>query len=257
VLGFEAFNEPVVLNGNQLDDFHGKFADALHAIDRDAPVLFEPISTRNQTDHAALPSAPFSHGPGAYAPHIYTGWFSIPDQHGWESQDPAVLLPSMQAASDEAKAWGTPLFVTEFGCDQGGDKGPKWLAAEHDLQDRFLASSTQWIWEENGSWGLRDASRTERPATASALSRGFPRAIAGDVLAIEHPEAGRLRVRYRATERTKGLAHELSASSAWVASYQTLCDGVEVPHDAQPGRAVVTCPYAPGEHTVELVGVPK
>jgi endoglycosylceramidase len=257
VLGFEAFNEPVVLNGTQLGDFHARVADALHAIDGDAPALFEPIATRNQTDRAVEPPAPFSHGPGGYAPHIYTGWFSAPDQHGWESQDPAVLYASMEAANREALAWNCPLFITEFGCDQGAEKGPKWLAAELDLQDRFLASSTAWVWEEGGTWGLRDGARAEHAATVAVMARAYPRAVAGDLLAIEHPSAGRLTVRYRATESTKLLPHEVSASAAWVSDYKIVCDGVEVPAERATGRASFRCPWSPGDHVFELVGTPR
>ncbi len=75
VIGFEAFNEPVVLSQDELDAFHARFADAVHVIDRDAPILFEPIATRNQFDRALSPSSPFTHGPGVYAVHIYTGIF--------------------------------------------------------------------------------------------------------------------------------------------------------------------------------------
>src|SRR5207249_2822832 len=155
ILGFEAFNEPVVFRAGQLEEFHARFADGIHAIDADAPVLFEPMGFRNQTDKAPTPGEPWKHGAGVYAPHIYTGQFTIPSQNGWESEDPSLLLPSMQAASDEAAAWATPIFVTEFRCDQSVPRGPKWFAAELDLQDRFLASSTAWAWEPGG-WGMRD-----------------------------------------------------------------------------------------------------
>ena len=58
-----------------LDAFHQTFAAGIHAIDADAPVLFEPVSTRNETDDAVIPVSPFG-SPGAYAVHIYTGIFS-------------------------------------------------------------------------------------------------------------------------------------------------------------------------------------
>src|SRR5579859_880329 len=67
VLGYEAYNEPVVLHQDLLDAFHQTFAAGVHAIDADAPVLFEPVSTRNETDDAVIPSTPWSSGPGAYA----------------------------------------------------------------------------------------------------------------------------------------------------------------------------------------------
>ncbi len=254
VLGYEAYNEPVVLDYRQLDDFHARFADGVHAVDQDAPVLFEPQATRNQTDSARIPTEPWSHGPGAYAPHIYTGWFSIPDQGGWASEDPSVLASSMAHADQEAQGWGTPLFVTEFGCDQSVDRGPRWLQAELDLQDRFLASSTQWVWREAGTWGLSDNNRVERPATARVLARTYPRAVAGDLLGIEHPEPGHLLVRWRATAATRGLQHEVSLSEVYATNYHVRCDGAEVSFEAFPGRATFTCPEGDGDRTFEVVG---
>jgi hypothetical protein len=256
VLGYEAFNEPVVLKQEQLDAFHASFADGVHAIDRDAPILFEPAATRNQFDKAQIPEAPWSHGAGVYAPHIYTGQFSIPSQNGWESEDPAVLAPSMSAASDEATAWATPLFVTEYGCSQAAARGPKWLDAELDLQDRALASSTVWEFSARGDWGFFASDGTEHAMTAKVVSRTFPRAVAGDLLAIERPSPGHLLVRWRATAKTRGLAHEVSMSSSYATAYRVLCDGAEVPFTAAIGRATFTCADGNGDRTFEIIGTP-
>jgi len=254
VLGVEAFNEPVVLLDEKLDAFHQKLADSVHAIDPDMPILFEPIGTRNQFDLSRVSDVPWSHGQGVYAPHIYTGWFSVPSQNDWLSEDPTKLLPSMQHAFDEAAAWNTPLFITEFGCDQTLARGPKWLSAELDLQDRFLASSTVWTWEP-GNWGIRaDDAVTGRPATIRVVSRSYPRAVAGDLLAIERPAAGSMRVRYRATERTKGLPHEVSLSAEYLTGARFYCDGEAVGATTFTGRAEITCNATEGEHTFEVIG---
>ena len=256
VLGYEAFNEPVVLKQDQLNAFHEKLADGVHAIDRDAPLLFEPAATRNQFDKAQIPETAWSHGAGVYSPHIYTGQFSIPTQNGWESEDPAVLAPSMSAASDEAAAWGTPLFVTEFGCSQATARGPKWLAAELDLQDHALASSTVWEFSGRGDWGFFAGDGAEHAMTAKVVSRTFPRAVAGDLLAIERPAPGHMLVRWRATEKTRGLAHEVSMSTRYATSYRVLCDGAEVPFAAATARATFTCPDGKGDRTFEVIGTP-
>jgi endoglycosylceramidase len=257
VLGFEAFNEPVVLSQPKLDAFHTKLADAIHRVDRDAPILFEPIATRNQNDRALIPNAPWGAGPGVYAPHVYTGWFSIPSQNGWESEDPKLLEPSMSLADGEAKAWKTPLFVTEFGCDQSIARGPKWLAAELDLQDRFLASSTAWVWEEKGTWGAVDADRKERIETLRVLARPYPRAVAGDLLAIERPDPNGLRVRYRASATTAALENELAIPDDFFADYTLTCDGAPVTKTKSAGRATFLCPGGPGEHVIVMSGTPR
>ena len=256
VLGYEAFNEPVVLKQGALDLFHQNLADVIHAIDRDAPLLFEPAATRNQFDKAQIPPEPWSHGAGAYAPHIYTGQFSIPSQNGWESENPAVLAPSMVAANDEAVAWGTPLFVTELGCSQATARGPKWLSAELDLQDKYLASSTIWEFSGRGDWGFYSDADNEHALTAKTVSRTYPRAVAGDLLAIERPAPGHMIVRWRATPQTKGLPHEVSMSNDYATSYAVLCDGAPVQFTASTGRATFTCPDGTGDRTFEVVGTP-
>lgn len=256
VLGYEAFNEPVDLSQERLDAFHERFANGIHAIDRDAPILFEPLVFRNQTDQAVVPTEPWRHGPGAYSPHVYTGQFSIPSQNGWESEDPALLEPSMTKAAAEAAAWQTPLFVTEYGCDQSIARGPKWLAAELDLQDRVLASSTAWVWAETGQWGLRKADNSENAATAKTMARSFPRAVAGDLVAIERPAPAHLRVRYRATARTRGLPHEVSASPAYASNYRASCDGTAVTMTRETGRVTFVCAATEGDHFFEVIGDP-
>ncbi len=256
VLGFEAFNEPVVLKQSQLDSFHETLADGIHAIDRDAPMMFEPVSTRNQFDSAIVPAAPFSHGPAAYSPHIYTAVFSMPDENQWASEDPSVLAPSMAAANNEAVGWGTPLFVTELGCDQSTPQGPAWLSAELDLQDEYLASSTIWELSDKGGWGFYANDGSEQPRTSAVVSRIFPRAVAGDLLSIERPALGDMIVHWQETAATKGLPHEVSMSGDYATAYQVKCDGVTVPFTAGVGRGTFTCPEGAGERTFEVVGVP-
>lgn len=257
VLGYEAFNEPVVLKIDELVAFHQNLADAIHAIDRDAPLLFEPVATRNQFDKGYVSPDPFGHGPAVYAPHIYTAQFSVPDQMGWASMDPSVLAPSMQNADAEAAAWGTPWFVTEFGCDQSLDRGPKWISAELDLQDKYMVSSTVWEFSGRGAWGFYSDANNEHAATAKVVSRTYPRAVAGDLVAIERPAPGHMLVRWRATPQTKGLPHEVSMSNDYATGYSVLCDGAPVQFVAATGRATFTCPdSAATDRTFEVIGTP-
>jgi endoglycosylceramidase len=254
VVGYEAFNEPIA-NDAQLDAFHARLAAGVHAIDPQAAVFFEPNSFRNQTDSARIPTTPWANGPGVYAPHIYTTVFSPPGD-SWASEDPSVLTASVENAAHEAAAWGTPLFVGEYGIDQSIARGHLWLAAELDLQDQFLASSTIWVWRETGTWGLKAADDSERTLTVQTVSRPNPRAVAGDLVAIERPAAGHLVVHYRATDATANLPHEVSVSPAYLTRYEIRCDGMPVAVSAVSGRAQFTCPAGAdgSEHNFEVVG---
>ena len=253
VIGYDALNEPVVFNDAPLDVFHARFAAGVHAVDGNAAIFFEPTGLRNSADAARIPAAPWANGAGVYAPHIYTTIFSPPFD-GWASEDPAVLAPSMASAAQEAQGWGTPLFIGEFGTDQSVDRGPRWLEAELDLQDQYLASGTIWVWRETGVWGLVDSDGNPRPATVRVVSRPYPRAVAGDLVGIERPGPGLLRVRYRATGATASVPHEVSASTDYRTSFEVRCDGARVPVTHFTGRVEFTCPAAGDEHVFELAG---
>jgi len=255
VIGFEDFNEPVVLSQDELDAFHDRFADAIHVIDADAPVFFEPISTRNELDTAYRSPAPFAHDPGVYAVHIYTGIFSsVP---GWQD-DLSLLDFSMTNAMAEAASWGTPIFVTEYGCDQSQPIGSQWLEHELDLQDANIASSTAWAWEP-GDWGIRHYDDQNQivywPATIAVVSRPYPRAVAGDIESIERPSPSQLVVHYKASAALAALPDEVSASLDAFANYTFFCDGNPAENVAMAfGRATFTCPATSGDHTFEVDG---
>jgi hypothetical protein len=219
------------------------------------PVFFEPLGSRNQNDEAILPEAPWSDGPGVYSPHIYTGWFSIPSQNNWASEDVTALAPSMTAAAKEASTWGTPLFVTEFGCDYTLDQGPKWMQAELDLQDEHLASSTAWSWEP-GTWGITNSDGTYKQDIVRIVSRPYPRAVAGDLVTIEHPSAETTLVHYRATAQTGSLPIEVSASGDHFKDYSFQCDSAPATATRTLSTAVIQCPATAGDHTLSIVGVP-
>lgn len=256
ILGIEAFNEPVppIVGGfTFLRDFHERFAKVMNAVDRSLPVFFEPEALRNQSDRSERPETPWAVGPGVYAPHIYTAWFSQPSQNNWESEDPKVLEKSMLGALEEAQAWQTPLFVTEFGCDQSIPRGPRWLHEEMKLQDRTLASATAWQ-REPGDWGIYDKQGVLRPVTAALVGRSWPRAIAGDLLAIERPSAESMTIRFRGSAVTERAEHDVSLTDAYWKTVTITCDGNPVTPVKGPGHATFRCGTASGEHTIALEG---
>jgi hypothetical protein len=171
--------------------------------------------------------------------------------------DPAALAPSMAHAQLEQNGWGTPLFVTEFGCDQTIPQGPAWMSAELDLQDQYLASSTAWEFSGLGSWGFHDFGGNERAPTTHVMARMFPRAVAGTLVKIERPRLGDMVVTYQGTSATHGLEHEVSLSTDYVTSPSITCDGKPAAFKQATGRATFTCPVSDeGMHTFEVVGTP-
>ncbi|HYC23822.1 MAG TPA: cellulase family glycosylhydrolase, partial [Candidatus Bathyarchaeia archaeon] len=195
VVGYELFNEPFLVYAgvadaeDRLREFHERVARAIRQESATQVVFFEPDTSRNQADRAPIPAAPFADPHVAYAPHIYTTVFSGNSSPNFASGNPADLAPSMVAAAAEAAAWGGPLFVGEFGIDPSAPNANPWIRDELDLQDRFLASSTFWLWEEvsQGRWGVYEgdnAASGERTGRLLELARAYPRAVAGHIEAI-------------------------------------------------------------------------
>lgn len=261
VLGYEIMNEPiafVIPDGNAaLLAFHVRVATAIRRADRRHLIAFEPDVIRNVTNQSPMPSAPFPVRGALYAPHIYTAVF---DGRDYSSGDPAILAPSMEHAAAEAAAWGAPLFVGEYGIDPNAANANAWITAELDLQDRFRAHSTFWLWEEisSGHWGLFDGESSEpggeRIARTTALSRVFARAVPGEVL--EHTfdaTANTLRLRFRS--RSNAPLELFVPARRYPAGFELRCDGAQVasPPDAATGVVSFRCGRGRGEHVVELM----
>ncbi len=200
-------------------------------------IVFEPNAFRNFFNEAPKPSAPFPDPKAVYAPHIYTYVFDRTMFTG----DTTALVDSMQKAADEAAAWGTPLFVGEYGIDPTDPLANEWITASLDLQDQLRAHSTFWLWEEisSGHWGLFEGESSEpggeRPARILALSRPYARAVPGRVL--EHavdPATSALRVRWQA-----GVRGDVE---------------IYVPPRRFPSGAAITCDGAPVDTTPDRVG---
>jgi endoglycosylceramidase len=265
VLGYEVLNEPWVLYAGVPDPdaavlaLNVRVAQAIRQLDDRHLIAFEPDTSRNQTDRAALPTAPFPVPGTLYAPHIYTAVFSGNSNPNFASGDPAELAPSMEHAAAEAAAWGAPLLVGEYGIDPTAPNANRWITAELDLQDRLRAHSAFWLWEETsqGRWGLFAGESSEpggeRVARTTALSRPYARAVPGRVL--EHrfdAAANTLRLRYRA--RGHAPLELFVPARHYPDGFTLRCDGEPVRERRHPVRGTVRfpCGRGDGERLVEL-----
>lgn len=248
VIGFEIFNEPTV-GFALVDAFNIAAAAALRAAAPRKLVFFEPSAIRNFTDGVPTADAPFPVDGAVYAPHVYTFVFRA-DPTALEQLTPADLEPSVALARVEAEAWGTPLWIGEFGVGPRTPNADLWMGVQHALHDRYLASNAFWLWKEEsqGAWGLFDwdplaATWTERPQVVGWFQRVRASRLAGTVVENRWDRTtGRLRLEI-ARGSARGVPHEIFVPEARAATFTATCDGAPVTgaRDAASGMIELAC----------------
>ncbi len=182
VVGFEIFNEPDI-GGEQLEPFHIAAAAALREAAPAKLVFFEPPAIRNFLDFQPLAGEPFPVAGAVYAPHIYTFIFGDQSER-LTGLTREALRPSVSSAAAEATAWGTPLYIGEFGCGPDTINADLWMRWQAELHDEYLAGDAFWLWKEDSqaSWGVHERVADgwqERPQVVGWVSRIHAQRIAG------------------------------------------------------------------------------
>jgi endoglycosylceramidase len=250
VLGIEVFNEPV---GDSVPilGFAQRAVEAIHDVDPDRLVLWEPTALRNLTDSADTDGGLKIDNDG-YAPHLYPEVFSGRADL-WESEDPARLILSNDNARAEADVHDAPLVVTEYGNDPTVPFGLRWLERMQHEMDRVRAHRFYWVYEEisQDRWGLYDEGRALRPEVVDVLARATP-TVTGTITAIAEAD-GALTVSFDG-----GGDHEVRLPRARFADGATFtCDGVEVTATLADGGQVATVRCGDGSGTHTLVAAPR
>jgi endoglycosylceramidase len=200
VAGYEIINEPSPgfnalpggVDATELFPFYGKVVNHVVSNVPGFHQLFfiEPNAERDLTDQSAIvtPWSAYSSYPNVvYAPHIYTGVFTL-DQTVASTR----FFPSdggYKSAISDAHALGLPLWIGEFGNSPSDDNTI--LRASYELQDRYGLGGTLWLWKENANdinratfWGVYGPPfppGTAQPLRIMYTSRAFPLYTAGNL----------------------------------------------------------------------------
>jgi endoglycosylceramidase len=199
VAGYEIINEPSpgfnalpgVVDATELFPFYGKVVNHVVANVPGFRQLFfiEPNVERDVTDQSAIvtPWSAYSSYPNVvYAPHVYTGVFTL-DQQVASTR----FFPSdggYKSAISDAKALGLPLWIGEFGNNPSEDNTI--LRTSYELQDLYGLGGALWLWKENANdinravfWGVYGPPfppGTAQPSRIMYTSRAFPLYTAGE-----------------------------------------------------------------------------
>jgi hypothetical protein len=200
VAGYEIINEPSPgynavtgeVDATELFPFYGKVINhVVSAVPGFRQLFFiEPNVERDLTDQSAIvtPWSAYSSYPNVvYAPHVYTGVFTL-DQQVASTR----FFPSdggYKSAISDAKALGLPLWIGEFGNNPSEDN--TLLRTSYELQDLYGLGGALWLWKENANdinravfWGVYGPPfppGTPQPSRITYTSRAFPIYTAGDL----------------------------------------------------------------------------
>jgi endoglycosylceramidase len=183
VVGIDLFNEAFTFDPALLEPFNTAAAQAVRDVAPKMNVIFEPTGLWTYNGGEPVGTRKMPVGGTMYAPHLYEiVIFGTEEQ--LENISRADLEPVFARAAQEAKDFGKPWMIGEFGGGPNVTNYDKYLNFHFDLQDEYLLSSTIWLWKENSqdSWGLYDRvdnQWVERPDMVNIVSRPRAMRIAG------------------------------------------------------------------------------
>ncbi len=205
VAGYEIINEPspgdvAVPGGVDATELFPFYAKVVKRVVSGVPgfrqlFFVEPNVERDVTDHSAIvtPWSAYSSYPNViYAPHVYTGVFTLDQQVASTRYFPSE--GGYESAISDAKALGLPLWIGEFGNNPADDNTV--LRTSYELQDRYGVGGALWLFKENANdvnravfWGVYGPPFP--PGSAQSLkifytSRAFPLYTAGELKSFKY-----------------------------------------------------------------------
>jgi len=210
VAGYEIMNEPSpgyvapdVSDATELFPFYAKAINTVvHGVTNFRQLFFvEPDVARDVSDQRTV-FAPWStyssYQNVVYAPHVYSGVFTIDALIN--APNPTLFPPSQGYANAvaDAKALGLPLWVGEFGCGPSDDN--TLLEQYYAQQDVAGLGGALWLWKENANdafptqfWGVYGppfGQGTLQPNRVRITSRAYPETLAGSLLSMSYDDVG-------------------------------------------------------------------
>jgi endoglycosylceramidase len=208
VAGYEIINEPspgfnAAPGEADTTELFPFYAKVIARVTSEVPgfrqlFFIEPNVERDVTDHSAIVtpwSAYSSYRDVVYAPHIYTGTFTLDQQAASTRFFPSEA--GYESALSDAKALGLPLWIGEFGNNPENDS--TLLRTSFELQDRYGLGGALWLWKENANdvnravfWGVYGPPfppGTPQPSRVFYTSRAFPLFIAGQLQSFGYDPA--------------------------------------------------------------------
>jgi endoglycosylceramidase len=189
VVGFELFNEPGWGTANiqsfeatTLTSFYTTMISRVRKAAPSSLVFFDATGPDAGVASTSL-GRPIGDGI-VFAPHYYqlsalSGAGGYPDK----------VASDLRRWRHQGDLWGVPVLVGEFGIDNASPGTAAYMTAHFDALDTLGMSGTEWEYSvSKDSWNSEDLSLATadgtETATAAAIVRPYPRAVAGASVAF-------------------------------------------------------------------------
>ncbi|MFH2009920.1 MAG: cellulase family glycosylhydrolase [bacterium] len=192
VIGFDVMNEPFCAHENMngcgvvLGDFYARAAEAILAVAPHKLIFFEP----NYMAYLGLPTevtAP-TYPNAVYAPHYYL--MSIHDGGDYDL-NPEPILGALAMRQSEADAFGTPMFMGEFGGMAQVAGFDQFIEDHMHAFDHHLAGYAYWLYARGDGFHLLDPEGREKPFV-DVFVRPYPQRTPGTLTSLAYDRATRV-----------------------------------------------------------------
>jgi len=208
VAGYEIMNEPspgfVAPDASDASELFPFYAKVINTVTAGLPTFrqlffIEPDVARDLSDQRTVfvPWSAYSAYPNVvYAPHIYSGVFTIDAE--LNAPNPTIFSPGQGYANAiaDTKALGLPIWVGEFGCDPSEDN--TLLEQYYAQQDVLGLGGALWLWKENANdafptqfWGVYGppfGTGIPQPNRIRITSRAYPETLAGSLVSLTYDD---------------------------------------------------------------------
>lgn len=269
VVGYDLLNEPngtapyPAFERDALFPTYRKTIAALRAAGARGPLLLEAPFRRFETYEMYTERFAEVDPDLVYAPHLYTGWFSLYILKRSPTQQSKEL--DFGKAAAQASAMGLPLWNGEWGVNLMLETGLDDLERHTTLEDRYRIGSSYWAFQRavpgqgddsiSGGQSILDADRSVRFQVVDKIARPYPIQTPGALTSLAWDwESRKLTVEIDATDVSSPMV--LYAPRRHLGA--SMCVAVEGPSarawqwDEASNERLVVKLSAPGRHTVRL-----
>ena len=265
VIGFEPYNEPVLVHFNPEEDllhaFYRKIIAAMRETNTRHTLWLEPAAKRNFVFESPVPTEPLGDDQIVYAPHLYPNFAGV--SYATEERWTSFLERTFDALADEALAWDDAAMAWgEWGMDPRSDEAEAYFPVVQEMSATRGIAQALWLWKEDSqdSWGMYDfdddaQAWTLRPQAVALVEQPYTMATPGRLDAHTYDREARTLETVFTAVGTEGPPILFVPETLYPDGFTVTLDGQEVapvPVADRPRRSTIPWPEAAGTYTLRV-----